>query len=616
MDTVTQLKNAIEFAKKNPDAPQSVQLRRRIESGMYNNELAQIKKGSFASQPTEKSKAVKVVEKVADFTGGKEIAQGLGQALAGNNKRVEETQNQQIELQGKLLQRIKEKKARGEDTSRLEGALEDLGVDIKAFGEGAEEILNPNQLTNKQVIGDVLQLGSTIVGAGTLPGQVGKVATAKTIGQGVAQGAKTGAISGGAFGAVGGVAQGLQQDKTVKESLEQGLKTGAVGAVGGAVIGSVLGGISGGLTGRRLRKEILGGQIKSGQKTLDDITAKQAKTIELAKTQGIDESDISFISTMKSQDKVKAQKMVELAKKAMVDKRSLERPIDVVGDSLTDRIKYVQKTNSTAGKAVDTTAKALKGQKVDATPVRERALTMLEDIGVTANKNGTPNWSKSIFNKNPELQKKIMKTLSDLPAGEIDAYDLHNFKKSIDEVVNYGVGGEGLKGKSASILKAVRNSADEILDSTFDSYNKANTDYKTTRDVLELTQDLFGKKAGVSKERGGQLLRSVFSNNTQRPRVMKLIEQLDLTAKQYGGKFDDNLIDQALFSEILEDIFGTQATTSLQGQVGRAVKGTQKVIAGLRDPIKGAGDLLATGAEKLAGISDDNKRKILEALLR
>lgn len=616
MDTITQLKNAIEFAKQNPDAPQSIQLRRRIESGMYSNELAQIKKGSFASQPTNKSKAVKTVEKIADITGGKEIAQGLGQSLAGNTKRVEETQNQQIALQGQLLQRIKEKKARGEDTSRLEGALQDLGGDIQSFGNNAGEILNPNQLTSKQVIGDALQLGSTVVGAGTLPGQAGKVATAKTIGQGIAQGAKTGAITGGAFGAIGGVAQGLQQDKTVRESLGQGLKTGAIGAAGGAVIGSVLGGISGGLTGRRLRKEILSGQIKSGQKTLDDITAKQAKTIELAKTQGIDESDISFISTMKSQDKVKAQKMVELAKKAMVDKRSLERPIDVVGDSLTDRIKYVQKTNSSAGKAVDTTAKALKGQMVDATPVRERALTMLEDIGVTANKNGTPNWSKSIFNKNPELQKKIIKTLSDLPAGEIDAYDLHNFKKSIDEVVNYGVGGEGLKGKSASILKAVRNSADEILDSTFDSYNKANTDYKTTRDVLELTQDLFGKKAGISKERGGQLLRSVFSNNTQRPRVMKLIEQLDLTAKQYGGKFDDNLIDQALFSEILEDIFGTQATTSLQGQVGRAVKGTQKVIAGLRDPIKGAGDLLATGAEKLAGISNENKRKILEALLR
>lgn len=291
MDTITQLKNAIEFAKKNPDAPQSVQLRRRIESGMYNNELAEIKKGSFASQPTEKSKAVKTVEKVADFTGGKEIAQGLGQALAGNNKRVEETQNQQIALQGQLLQRIKEKKARGEDTSRLEGALEDLGVDIKAFGDNAEEILNPNQLTNKQVIGDALQLGTTVGTIGGLSGTgvkatgtLGKIPgltkqapgiaqqlASKVTGGGVGvlrgagQGALVGAGQGAVSGSLLGTAQGLQKDKSVGDSLKEGLKTGAIGAAGGAVIGSVLGGISGGLAGRAERAQ---------NKVLENITLK------------------------------------------------------------------------------------------------------------------------------------------------------------------------------------------------------------------------------------------------------------------------------------------------------------------------------------------------------
>jgi len=127
---------------------------------------------------------------------------------------------------------------------------------------------------------------------------------------------------------------------------------------------------------------------------------------------------------------------------------------------------------------------------------------------------------------------------------------------------------------------------------------------------------LFGKKAGISKERGGQLLRSVFSNNTQRPRVLSLIEKLDAVSKQYGGKFDDNLVDQALFTEILEDIYGTQATTSLQGQVERAVKGTKRVIEGIRDPLKGLGDLAATGVEKSIGITDENKRKILQALIK
>ena len=132
-----------------------------------------------------------------------------------------------------------------------------------------------------------------------------------------------------------------------------------------------------------------------------------------------------------------------------------------------------------------------------------------------------------------------------------------------------------------------------------------------------MVEELFGKRAGISKERGGQLLRSVFSNNASRQRVMALVEQLDAVSKQYGGNYPDNLLDQALFTEILEDVYGTQATTSLQGQVGRAVKkGTQKVIEGVRNPVQGAGEILAAGAEKIAGISPENKKKILSAFVR
>ncbi len=642
MDTVTQLKNAIDFAKQNPDDPKSVQLRRRIESGMYNKELAIIRQKSDVTniEPSKKT----ISEKVLDFTGGKEIGQGLGQALANNkiSKNFEEVQNNQMDIQGQLLAKIKEKKGLGEDTSKLEGALALISKDIEQVGAGTEKLLNQNELTGKQVLGDALQLGTTLgtigglSGAGasrtlagktipgltkqapgiaqTLAGKItgGGVGTLRGAGQGFIAGAGQGAVT----GALTGASQGLQGDKTGGEILKDAGTGALIGGVTGGVLGTLIGGISGRVKSNDMRRAILDNQYSTGEKTAPVYSAVKDKTIKIARQQGFNDVDIEFVNSMKPQDKLKAQKMIELAQKASVDKRAIERPIDVVGDSMTDRIKFIQSKNSVAGKAVDTTAKALKGQKVDATPVREKALSLLEDIGVTANKDGTPNWSKSIFKKTPELEKKIMKALSDLPAGEMDAYDLHNFKKSIDEVVNYGVGGEGLKGKSASILKAIRASADEVLDGNFADYNKGNTDYRATRKVLDSADDLFGKKVGSVKERGGQLLRSVFSNNAQRPRVMALIEQLDKTSKAYGGKFTDNLIDQALFTEILEDIYGTQATTSLQGQVGRAVKGTQAVIEGVRNPIKGAGELIATGAEKALGVSEENKKKILSALLR
>lgn len=567
-----------------------------------------------------------VAEKVADFTGGKELAQGLGQALAASDvnvpflpkgnteKMLEETLTGQIDMQSKMINLIKEQKALGKDTSRLEGALADLTEEIQTTGEGAEKLLNPNELTGKQVVGDVLQLGTTLLGGSAASKIAGKATGATGVGAGLLQGAKTGALTGTALGTSTGVSQGLQDDLSAKDIAISGVKGGVLGGVTGGVLGSVTGAISSGLKGRALRKDLLNQRLSSEDYVKPILTPKQQATVDIAKQQGFNDVDIDFINTMDSTTRLKAQKMAELADKVSVNKRLLQRPIDIPGESMLERIKFVENQNKLAGKAVNDAAKSLRGNMVDTSPITKRAQEFIDDLGVVS-KNGKLDFSKSVFKNTPEIQGKLQKFLTDIPKGEADAYDLHIFKKSIDELVNYGTKGEGLRGNSATILKGMRASADDILDGAFDSYNAANTDYKITRDVLDEARDLFGKKAGFSKEKGGQLLRSVFSNSNQRPRVMALMENLDNTAKTFGQKFDDNLVDQAMFSEILEDIYGTQATTSLQGQTQRAVQGAQRVIAGVRNPIEGILDVAGDITEKTLGVSDEKKRKILLTLL-
>lgn len=208
-------------------------------------------------KPTKEPKKESLAEKVLSFTGGKKIAQGLGQAIAQPeiSKGIQETQKMQFDLQGQLLQKIKEGKAQGKDISRLEVALEQLNNDITRTGGTAESILNPNELTGKQVIGDALQLGTTVASVGQLPG-IAKAATGVTgVIPGAIQGAKTGALSGGAFGAATGFSQGLQEDKTIEESLKQGATGAFAGGITGGVLGGVTGAVSGGLKGRALRKE-------------------------------------------------------------------------------------------------------------------------------------------------------------------------------------------------------------------------------------------------------------------------------------------------------------------------------------------------------------------------
>lgn len=89
---------------------------------------------------------------------------------------IEEQQAQQFDLQGRLLERIKANKAEGKDTSRLEAALSDLGDTTQQFGQDAEQVLNPNELTDKQVLGDALQLGTTVATISGLSG-AGKATT-------------------------------------------------------------------------------------------------------------------------------------------------------------------------------------------------------------------------------------------------------------------------------------------------------------------------------------------------------------------------------------------------------------------------------------------------------
>lgn len=206
--------------------------------------------------------------KIASFTGGEELGQGIGQgiALGKNVKQIEQIQQQQFDTQKGLIDAIKKGKQSGQDTTKLELALSDITNQITKTGDTAEQIYNPNQLTNKQIIGDALQLGTTLASigslkgaaAGKLPGTTSVLKTAtQTPGiiQGAIQGAKTGALSGTAFGASTGVSQGLQEDKNAVDILKQGATGALTGGVTGGIIGGLLGGVSGGIKQSKINKQ-------------------------------------------------------------------------------------------------------------------------------------------------------------------------------------------------------------------------------------------------------------------------------------------------------------------------------------------------------------------------
>lgn len=214
----------------------------------------------------------KITNKIADFTGGKEISQGIGQALAQGktNEMLDKAQEEGMRIQGDLIKRIRAKKDLGEDTTRLENALKELGYDISREALNRERTLNPNELTTKEVLGDALQLGATAVG-GKIAGKIaGKATSASGVVKGALQGAKVGALTGAPLGAVEGVAQGLQENEDAKEIGMDALKGVGVGALFGGALGALTGGISGGIKKYIENKS----PFKTGEEAFDAIKPK------------------------------------------------------------------------------------------------------------------------------------------------------------------------------------------------------------------------------------------------------------------------------------------------------------------------------------------------------
>lgn len=586
-----------------------------------------------------------ISEKVGNFTGGTKIAQGLGQNLAmeNNSELLEGAQTDATDIQTNLIKQIRANKAVGKDTAKLEKALADVGGNIKNIGDTTENILNPNQLTNKQVLGDALQLGATIAGVGTYgKGTTGVTSFAlnkstPTIVQGVTkgngiingllQGVKTGVIAGSAEGAVQGFAQGIKNDESVVDSLKQGGIAGLIGGGLGGVLGGTIGGISGGLTGRKLNQAVIKAQEESGIRTsLTDTVALKSQTnptfkalVKDAQKQGYSDSEINFLSSVQETDKPVLKRMFDVTAKAQSDPRQIIRAADILGENATGVVRQIQQQNSKAGQLVEDTAKTLKGQPVDVTNLRNGIESKLDDSGIILGENGQLDFSQSVFKNTPKLQKEIQRVLLSTPDGS-DAYQVHIFKKSIDELVNYGAAGEGLSGQAASILKSFRSSADDVLDNSFESYNAANTDYKLTRDFIDEVRAVVGKKVDFSTQQGaqafGQAFRSAFSNNKSRGATLALIENLQNIAKTRNlVGAEQNLLDQALYVNMLEDTFGSQAATGLAGEVGKAIKTATKAVDVIRSPISAGLDAIADVVERSRNITPEAKKQLLQSFL-
>lgn len=441
------IQEALKYAEQNPDSAYANELRRRIENGLMDNELAQAgleyRKGVGITQ--KQSTVERVINTTGEIAGVSNIGKGFGQALTQRKtaQGLEQAQTQATNIQTELLSRIKEKKARGEDTTRLEGALQDIGGNIQEIGSGMEQNLNPEDISGKKIAGDIIQIGSFAFPYGKVAGAAGR-----------AVGKTGGAIASGLTGGfIADIGFNFQNEKEGTDIF----KPGAATLIGGAIpaVGVGIGAAT------RAGKKVI-----DTEKTLGQILqskAGQKRNAQLAQ-QALSQIDTTDVKTFRDL----SSKLDEGMKTQMqkVDE-ALSKDSNIY--TLDD---FALRTKDTAGNEVrtDVVGEALKNLDELYTTTADN--TAAQNVRLLAQKAVEEGLTRQEVNDiarlySSEFGSKGFSKLGD-PLTSVNAQKFQNIQKGLKTVARGGLG-FGEEAKLADELYSAMRNTKTLIDKNADA---------------------------------------------------------------------------------------------------------------------------------------------------
>jgi small nuclear ribonucleoprotein (snRNP)-like protein len=344
--------------------------------------------------------------------------------------------------------------------------------------------------------------------------------------------------------------------------------------------------------------------------------------------QGWKDGTIASIKAATAQDRKAMLQMLNIFKMGEKSEvfRSLNRAADILGDTVQRRIDFLANANKTSGKAIDRIAQTkLRGQSVNFDPAINTFLDDLSKIGVKVELDAKgvakANLQGSRIEGDTRAEKLlniVLKRMSKTDAP--DALGVHDAKRFIDTQVNYGKKNlaNPLTAEAERVVKGLRRNLNKTLGDAFPVYKAANEKYADTITALDDLQKAAGTQIDFDSENAnkalGTAMRKLTSNYGTRANLIDALDQANQAATKYGMKIEDDIVNQLIFVNELDRMFGAAAQTSLKGQVAEAMQTGVDIARG--GAARRALELLAEKAEELRGINKENAIKAIEELLK
>lgn len=343
--------------------------------------------------------------------------------------------------------------------------------------------------------------------------------------------------------------------------------------------------------------------------------------------QGWKDGAVASIKAASEKDRSAMTKMLNIFKMGEKSEkfRAMNRPADILGDTVQARVDFLTDSNKKAGTAIDNIAQTrLRGQTVNYDPAINTFLDDLASIGVKVelDENGV---AKAIL-QGSDIQgdraaqrtlNAVLERLSTTAAP--DAYGVHTAKRFIDTQVSYGKNvANPLTAQAERILKNLRRNLNQSLGDAFPQYRAANEKYADTITALDDLQRAAGTQIDLESPNAnkalGTAMRKLTSNYGTRANLIDSLDQANQVASKYGMKLDDDIVNQLIFVNELDRMFGAAAQTSLKGQVSEAMQTGLEIARG--NAAQRAFDLLAEKAQNLRGVNKENAIKAMEEILK